>query len=217
MKILKFFLLVGIIFTLQNNCRSAEFCKIVGASTLASVFYNVVHDQITAHVCLPYFTQGFHKNLLESFKGPILGRCRSVSEQYPNSPTIQGLIWQPTKSWVGLPLGILIGAASRLGPWPKVGVNELIKPLAVTMGGVGLASLAGGIYGYISRRQWFEETKKRIKGLGITTFNQWPIRGVPISDGLRWEAVLSAKMAAYAAGKIGALGLAAYVLYKRIS
>ena len=220
MKFIKIFLLTGIIFALQNNCHSAEFLEIVGLGVAGAVAYGTMHNLVAANVCLPFFTLGLNGARTKQYwNGPFSGRCRSVLERYPNSPTIHGLVWGAVSGWrVGFPLGLLLGAASQVGPWPTVGASELVKPLAITMGGIGLVALAAGACSYVSpkNRQWFAwEQPKKMHPVHEDDSN--PMKGVPIDDRLRWKANSSAQNAAYTAGILSGVGLAVYVLSRRIA
>lgn len=97
--------------------------KIVLASTLAAVFYGVVHDQLTARFCLEYFTIG-HPHL------PV-----------PQNATMLGLAWGVLATWwVGLGLGVLLALAARAGNLPKLELRDLRTPLVVLL--VALFALA---------------------------------------------------------------------------
>lgn len=107
-----------------------EIVKILAFSVLAAIIYGVAHDQITARICIEYFTVG-HPPLIRS-----------------TSPTMLGLAWGIVATWwVGLPLGLLLAAAARGGNRPKfsaaqvvpyiVGLIVTVALLALTMGGVG--------------------------------------------------------------------------------
>src|SRR5688500_9214653 len=63
----------------------------VGLSLLAAIGYGVAHDQVTARICVEYFTLG-HPPLFP-----------------PDSPTFPALGWGVAATWwVGLPLGLLL-------------------------------------------------------------------------------------------------------------
>ena len=113
-----------------------EFLKIVGLGVLAAVSYGIIHDQITARVCVEYFTIG-HPPLIPS-----------------TSPTLLAFAWGVVATWwVGLPLGFTLASAARLGHRPKLlaaQLTPLILRLLATMAGVALVA---GIVGYILARR----------------------------------------------------------------
>jgi len=85
-----------------------EFLKIVGLGVLAAVSYGIIHDQITARVCVEYFTIG-HPPLIPS-----------------TSPTLLAFAWGVVATWwVGLPLGFTLASAARLGHRPKLLAAQL--------------------------------------------------------------------------------------------
>ena len=77
--------------------------RIIGLSLLAAIVYEIAHDQVTARVCVEYFTIG-HPPLIPS-----------------ESPTLLALAWGVVATWwVGLPLGIMLAVAARAGRRPKL-------------------------------------------------------------------------------------------------
>src|SRR4051794_17299349 len=101
-----------------------EAIKIILFGTLAAIVYGVLHDQITAHLCVEYFT----------IAHPPLFPTRS--------PFLLALGWGIVATWwVGLPLGIGLAIAARAGAAPRLGLIELRKPIIVLMIATGLAAL----------------------------------------------------------------------------
>src|SRR4051794_2635354 len=79
----------------------------------ASVAYGILHDQVTARVCVEYFTVG-HIRILDT-----------------ESPAILGLVWGVIATWwVGLMLGVPLAIAARAGRRPKRDVRSLVRPIA---------------------------------------------------------------------------------------
>ncbi|MBC8353405.1 MAG: hypothetical protein H8E66_15510 [Planctomycetes bacterium] len=106
---------------------------IITLAILAAVTYGVLHDQVTARVCVEYFTIG-HPPLF-TFE--------------TKSPTLLAFGWGVAATWwVGLILGILLAFVSRAGQRPKVHVNELYRPLGLLMFVAAVAALASGVLGY---------------------------------------------------------------------
>src|SRR5437667_12448595 len=85
-----------------------EFLKIVAIGVLAAVSYGIVHDQVTARVCVEYFTIG-HPPLIASTSRMFLGLAWGVVATW----------------WVGLRLGFILAVAARLGARPKLAVARL--------------------------------------------------------------------------------------------
>ena len=104
-----------------------QFVAIIIGSVLAAITYGIIHDQITARICVEYFTIG-HPRLIDS-----------------DSPTVLGLYWGVVATWwVGLPLGIGLAIAARAGNRPKLSWSQLIWPVGVLICSMyGIAILAG--------------------------------------------------------------------------
>jgi len=107
-----------------------EFLRIVGLGLGAAIAYGILHDQITARICVEYFTVG-HPPLISS-----------------TSPTLLALAWGVVATWwVGLPLGLALAVAARAGRRPKTNaaaVAPRVIKLLVVMASCGfVAGLAG--------------------------------------------------------------------------
>lgn len=108
---------------------------IVLFSVLAAVLYGIVHDQITARVCVEYFTVGHP---------PVFAT---------DDPTLLGLGWGVLATWwVGLILGLGLAVAARAGLRPKRPVRSLVRPVAVLLAGMAVCALAAGVGGYVLGR-----------------------------------------------------------------
>lgn len=89
---------------------------IVALCLVASVVYGVLHDQVTARVCVEYFTIGH----------PPIFRTES--------PTLLGLGWGIIATWwVGVGLGIPLAIAARVGGRPKRDAKSLVQPVLVLL------------------------------------------------------------------------------------
>ena len=101
-------------------------------SIAAAVTYGIVHDQVTARVCVEYFTIG-HPS--------ILGGTQD--------PTLLAFGWGIIATWwVGAILGVPLAGAARLGGLPKRTAVSLIRPMAVLLAVMGFCALIAGIVGY---------------------------------------------------------------------
>ncbi len=104
------------------------------------VVYGIIHDQITARICVEYFTIGHP---------PVFGT---------DDPTLLGLGWGLIATWwVGVLIGVPLATACRAGSWPKREPRTLWRPLirlaivsfiiAVVAGLVGwTAASKGGVF-----------------------------------------------------------------------
>lgn len=106
--------------------------KIAALVTVVAIAYGIAHDQVTARVCLEYFTIG-HPPLIPT-----------------ESPTLLALGWGIVATWwVGLPLGVLLAAVARIGPKPRLSARDLRRPIVLLLatmgGGAVLAGAVGGV------------------------------------------------------------------------
>lgn len=105
---------------------------IIVVCILFAVVYGILHDQITARICVEYFTIGHP---------PVFNT---------EDPTLLGLGWGVIATWwVGLIMGVPLALAARIGRWPKRTALSLMKPLAIQMSVAGVCALVAGIVGYV--------------------------------------------------------------------
>jgi hypothetical protein len=109
-----------------------ESIKIVAGSILAAILYGVVHDQVTARICVEYFTV---------FHPPVFAT---------QSPTLLGLGWGIIATWwMGALLGVLLALAARAGSRPKITLEHLIPSIAKVLAFMALCALVFGVLGYV--------------------------------------------------------------------
>ena len=108
---------------------------IVVPCVIAACGYGIVHDQITARVCIEYFTVG-HPQIL------------TVPTA---SPTLLGLVWGIVATWwVGLGLGIPLAITARVGHRPKKTAGDILIPLLLLVVITGTLAAVAGIAGYFA-------------------------------------------------------------------
>lgn len=107
-----------------------QFFLIVLVSILAAIIYGIAHNQVTARVCLEYFTIG-HPPVFDT-----------------HSPTLLAFAWVFATWWMGLILGIGLAIAARAGSGPKRSPRSLVSPIVWLMGMTGLCALLAGIAGF---------------------------------------------------------------------
>ena len=89
-----------------------ESLKIILLCIVASVVYGILHDQVTARVCVEYFTIG-HPPIFQT-----------------DDPTLLAFGWGVIATWwMGLILSVPAVLASRLGSWPKFDAAHLVRPI----------------------------------------------------------------------------------------
>jgi hypothetical protein len=109
------------------------FLAIILLCIVSSILYGIVHDQITARICIEYFTIG-HPPVFDT-----------------RDPTLLALGWGVIATWwVGLILGVLLAIAARFGSWPKTSASQLVHPLLVMLLVVGAIAAIAGIVGYFA-------------------------------------------------------------------
>jgi hypothetical protein len=107
-----------------------ETIRIVAFSTGAAIAYGILHDQVTAHLCVEYFTIAHP---------PIFGT---------ESPFLLALGWGIVATWwVGLLLGVGLAAAARAGAWPKFGLVEVQSPVVKLMIASAIVAFLSGLLG----------------------------------------------------------------------
>jgi hypothetical protein len=163
-----------------------RFAAIIVLCIVAAVIYGVVHDQITARICVEYFTIGH----------PPVFRT--------DDPTLLGLGWGVIATWwVGLILGVPLAVCSRVGSWPKFTAARLARPLAIMLVVVGALAVVAGVVGHAAAARgsvWLVE----------------PLASrVPADRHVAFLTDLWAHSASYIGGFLGGIVLCVYVLVRR--
>ncbi|HEY5721723.1 MAG TPA: hypothetical protein VIT45_05325 [Allosphingosinicella sp.] len=163
-----------------------EAVRIVLFAMLAAIAYGILHDLVTAHLCVEYFTVA-HPPVFPT-----------------SSPFLLGLGWGIIATWwVGLLLGIALAAAARLGPRPRLGLAELRRPILLVMLASALAAFLTGIAGAFLASA----------GLApLPTDLGFPI---PAGRHVSFFAVSLAHAASYLAGAVGGLVVIVLTVRKR--
>ncbi len=116
---------------LREELIKVEFIKIVALCILAAVVYGIVHDQVTARICIEYFTV---------FHPPVFAT---------RSPTLLGLGWGVIATWwAGAIIGLMLASAARFGARNRVTSRELFRPVCLLMCFMAICAIASGVLGY---------------------------------------------------------------------
>jgi len=163
-----------------------EALKIITLCVAAAVVYGILHDQVTARVCVEYFTIGHP---------PVFST---------RSPTLLAIGWGIIATWwVGVMLGVPAALACRIGSWPKFTAGQLVKPLALLLVVMAIGALVAGIAGYNAAQagkiQLLEPLASRIAPEKHAAF---------LAD-------LWAHITSYALGFIGGWVIISYVVFAR--
>jgi hypothetical protein len=169
-----------------------EALKIIAVCMFAAVLYGIVHDQITARVCLQYFTV---------LHPPIF---------HTESPTLLGIGWGAYATWpVGLFFGILFAIFARTGQQPQLKIADLIPMLVCLFILMALFALSCGLLGYFLGPMPTEPSY---------LIRMTPAVRAAISPDLehRFVADWWAHIASYAAGFCGGMTLCVFIYRRRL-
>ena len=124
-----------IVFMTDSFIKFARLCRsyaaILSLCVLAACSYGILHDQITARLCVEYFTVG-HRRILDT-----------------ESPTILGFAWGILATWwAGVLLGCPLAIAACWGSRPRFGPSELLGPILKLLGFMAAGALLSGLVGY---------------------------------------------------------------------
>lgn len=165
--------------------------RIVVMSIGASVLYGILHDQVTAHLCIEYFTL-FHQRGIAS-----------------DSPVLQGLVWGVIATWwVGLLLGVPLALAARSGSWPPLTPRDLVRPIGCLLLAMALCAAIAGIGGYLTGLHHPDQIVLDLDR------RDW----APVASPQKWPFFLAdycAHNTSYAVGFIGGLVVVALTLWWR--
>jgi hypothetical protein len=155
---------------------AVEAVKIVALCILAAVVYGIVHDNVTARICVEYFTIG-HPDLFGT-----------------TNPALLALGWGVVATWwMGALLGVPLAVACRAGRRPKLAARDLVRPIARLLGVMAALSILAGLAGYALVRAG--DDGREIEGrLGLTP-----------GMGRGFLVDLFAHNAAYASGFLGGI------------
>ncbi len=152
----------------------------------AAIVYGIAHDQVTAHLCVEYFSMA-HPTIL-----PL------------TSATLLAIQWGVLATWwVGAILGVLLVVAARFGSRPRLSAAQLMRPILNLLITMACAVLLAGLLGFILAKR------------GVIDING-PLAGaIPTWKHPRFMADWWAHSASYAVGFFGGLVLCVQSYVKR--
>jgi len=154
---------------------------------VSAVTYGIVHDQITARICVEYFTIGHP---------PVFGT---------QDPTLLGLGWGIIATWwCGVLLGFPLAFVARLGSAPKRSAVSLVRPVLVLIAVTGLSAMLSGIVGWLLASRGFV----KLGGDLASTISR--------EKHIAFLADLWAHSASYIVGLVGGLSLSVWVWRSRL-
>lgn len=154
--------------------------KIVLGCVVAAILYGIVHDLVTAHVCVEYFTVA-HRRVIES-----------------ESPVALALVWGVIATWgVGLGLGTLLALAARGGgSRPPIPPAALVRPVLTLLGICAVCALLAGLGAYAAA------------SAGLWRLRNALAEQVPAGKHAAFLGVAWAHLASYGVGVLGGVLLA---------
>ena len=165
-----------------------EFAKIVFLSIAAAICYGILHDQVTARICVEYFTV---------FHPPVF---------YTDNPTLLGLGWGVIATWwLGAFLGVVLAISARAGHSRKVTARELVRPVSQLLALMAISALVFGTAGYVLARR------------GRIAPPLWITRSLESHAYNAFMADWWAHNASYAAATLGGIVLCVMTYRKRVS
>jgi hypothetical protein len=145
---------------------------------LAAVSYGIAHDQITARLCVEYFTVG-HPPVFDT-----------------EDPTLLGLGWGVLATWwVGLLLGVPLAIVARAGQRPKRSARSLVHPIGALLAVTAACALVAGVTGWL------------LASRGDVSLAGGLARAVPADRHVPFLAALWAHSTSYLVGGIGGIVL----------
>ena len=164
-----------------------EFAKIVLLSIAAAICYGILHDQVTARICVEYFTV-FHPPVFPT-----------------DDPTLLALGWGVIATWwLGAFLGVVLAISARTGHRRKVAARELVRPIQRLLAVMALSALLCGMTGYVLTRR------------GMISPPVWVQGVLPQRSYSAFMADWCAHNASYAAATVGGIVLCVMTYRKRV-
>lgn len=164
-----------------------ETIGIILFAILAAIVYGIVHDQVTAHLCVEYFTIA-HPPVFPT-----------------ESPFLLALGWGIIATWwVGLALGIGLAAAARIGAPPRLGLREVRRPIVLLMAASALVACLAGLVGALA-----------VASGALPLVGEWADI-IPPDRHVAFAAVAWAHEASYAAGGLGGLFVIGHIIRRRM-
>lgn len=116
----------------SSQNKILDFVIVTLAGMMLSIAYGILHDMITAHICIEYFTIG-HPKVIES-----------------ESPVLLALTWGVIATWwVGLPMGILLASFNYIGRLPSLPAKEVVILMLKILRILFILAMFSGLTGYL--------------------------------------------------------------------
>jgi hypothetical protein len=149
--------------------------KIVLLCVAGAIIYGVLHDQVTARLCIEYFTVA-HPPLFPTV----------------TSPTLIALCWGVTATLgIGLVLGVLLALAAQSGSEPPLPASQLLAPIARLLATMAVAAFGADVSGFFLAER------------GVISIPADFAEAIPLARHHQFMAVWFAHGASYFVGLVG--------------
>jgi hypothetical protein len=163
-----------------------ESVRIILLCIASAIVYGIVHDQVTARVCVEYFTIGHP---------PIFDTA---------DPTLLAFGWGILATWwVGLFLGIPLAVVARAGRSPKRSMRYLIGPIVILMAVSALFAFAASTAGFF------------LANNGSISLGEPLASRVPTQKHMAFLVDLWAHLASYIAASVGGVYIIVRIAWSR--
>lgn len=153
-----------------------HFIAIIALAVAAAVAYGILHDLVTAQLCVEYFTIA-HPRIVES-----------------ESPVVLTLVWGVTATWwMGLLLGVPLALACRAGKRPKRSARDVAPAVGKLLVAMACCAIVAGLAAY------------GLSTLGVLMVPMLYLKLIPTETLPRFAAAFWAHNASYATGVLGGL------------
>lgn len=165
-----------------------EAAKIALFATLAAVVYGILHDQVTAHLCVEYFTIAHP---------PVFNTT---------SPFLLALGWGVIATWwVGLPLGVVLALVARVGSARKLALSDVRPAILRLMAISAVAALLSGGIGYA------------LVATARISLSPFWFEAIPSAKHAAFNAAAWGHLASYVVGALGGLFVVGWAILRRLS
>jgi hypothetical protein len=158
----------------SDQSRTTKRFQIVLLSVLAACSYGVIHDQITARICIEYFTVA-HPPLFHTVSPTLLALCWGVA----------------ATAGIGAALGVILSLVSQSGGAVPYSVSCVGRSVLVLLAVMGASAFTAGAVGY------------QLSRLGVISIPSGLFGRIPENQHDRFMAVWFAHGASYLVGLAG--------------
>ncbi len=132
----------------DDKTFSQDFLKLFLVCACSTLAYGIIHDQITARMCIEYF----NSNAVPENRH----RLDNLSFLSRNSPIAVGLVMALCETFLpAILIGAAVSSAARVGSTPKLKLRDLSMQIAGLFGIVAISSCGAGLIGCLIGEVFF--------------------------------------------------------------